>query len=106
MFRKIVVIVLIMMLMSLGTAFADDNYPYKSVCPEGDRYFDGTDGLVCDGSDCFFKDRWGFAQCNCTSYAAHRLNEHWKTIAPSSDIEFWNQYHLDETDSVCRNLNL
>lgn len=40
-------------------------------------------------------DSWSFYTCNCTSYAAWRLNEHWKTIAPSSDVQFWNFYRAD-----------
>ena len=58
----------------VNVSLAENNYPYKSVCPGGDRYFDGYDAKTCINDDCFFRDRWKFAQCNCTSYAAHVLN--------------------------------
>lgn len=41
-------------------------------------------------------DSWSFIACNCTSYVAWRLNEHWKAIVPSSDIRFWNQYRASD----------
>ena len=59
-----------------GNCFAENNYLYKSICPGGDRYFDGVDAKVCTKDGCYYKDRWGFAQCNCTSYAASALNEY------------------------------
>ncbi len=52
-------------------------YLYDSVCPKG------PDGSTPGGSiyggywnaeDEYFVDKWGFAQCNCTSYAANRVN--------------------------------
>jgi len=58
----------------VGNGYAGNNYTYKSACPDGDRYFDGVDSLVCNENDCFYKDRWNFAQCNCTSYVSYRMN--------------------------------
>lgn len=45
-------------------------------------------------------DNWNFIACNCTSYVAWRLNEHWKSIAPSSDIRFTNQYRNSEFEGT------
>lgn len=58
----------------VGNCCAENNYSYKDVCPAGDRFFDGINARVCREDGCFFKDRWAFAQCNCTSYASYRLN--------------------------------
>lgn len=82
-------LVLVSVFFFCGISFA--NYPYESVCPKGpDGNVGGEDidsfvNWVCTDSGCFYKDRWGFAQCNCTSYAAFRLNE----VAP---IGFNNGY--------------
>lgn len=51
-------------------------YLYSSVCPKGP---DGNPGAKINGGywnteKGYFVDKWGFAQCNCTSYVAHRLN--------------------------------
>ena len=54
-----------------------DPYLYDSVCPKG------PDGSAPGGSiyggywntkDKYYVDKWGFAQCNCTSYVANRIN--------------------------------
>ena len=43
-----------------GTALAGDTYDYKSICP---KYHD-------------YADKWSFYTCECTSYAADKMNEH------------------------------
>jgi surface antigen len=79
-------------------------YPYASKCPSGDKpYKLGPDTSIPGGpiaggywheegdklyhyqSLDFWVDQLGFAQCNCTSYVAYRLNE----VAP---IGFNNNY--------------
>ncbi len=46
------------------------------------------------------QDSWSFYTCNCTSYAAWRLNELWKSIAPSSSVRFWNQYRATDPNFI------
>jgi len=53
-----------------------DPYLYSSVCPKGS---DGNPGgkiyggwWVTKGN--YWADKWNFAQCNCTSYVANRIN--------------------------------
>lgn len=53
-----------------------DPYLYNSVCPKGP---DGNPGgSVYSGywnvKDKYYVDKWNFAQCNCTSYVANRIN--------------------------------
>ena len=72
--KKVVLLVLLFGICFIGDGYAENNYPYKNVCPNGDRYFDGVDAKVCTKDGCFYKDRWDFAQCQCTSYVAYRLN--------------------------------
>jgi surface antigen len=43
-----------------GAAFARDTYDYDSSCPKSPNK----------------ADKWGFFTCNCTSYAADKMNEH------------------------------
>lgn len=42
-----------------GSAIADDTYDYKSRCPKSANQ----------------ADKWSFMTCNCTSYAADKMNE-------------------------------
>ncbi|MGB3072843.1 MAG: hypothetical protein WBB68_01125, partial [Candidatus Moraniibacteriota bacterium] len=58
-----------------------DPYLYGNVCPAGP---DGQPGgrvhggywvpQNSNGTGMFWADKWNFAQCNCTSYAAQRVN--------------------------------
>ena len=57
----------------------EDTYVYKSVCPGGKAVFPEDyykkvykDKIVIDE---YWVDKWGFAQCNCTSYVSNKLNE-------------------------------
>ena len=62
-------------------SWSQQGYPYDSVCPKGP---DGNPGGAvfggywvpqnAQGTGNFWADRWSFAQCNCTSYVAYRLN--------------------------------
>ncbi|MFA5352815.1 MAG: CHAP domain-containing protein [Thermodesulfovibrionales bacterium] len=92
--RKIVgFFVLISLWLFSSVCFAE--YPYESVCPKGYNP-DGVTmndaipgGPVAEGewykvydkkgkylpSKSYWRDQWGFAQCNCTSYASYRLND-------------------------------
>ncbi|MFC1644918.1 CHAP domain-containing protein [Patescibacteria group bacterium] len=91
-------------------------YPYDSVCPGG--YEPYADPLVANANipggiifesvdyweeglddenhfeeeDDYWVDQWRFAQCNCTSYVAYRLNG-------VSSIGFDNQYRLTGNDA-------
>jgi len=60
---KGVVIAFFMVVLTMaGNALADirDTYDYASSCPQSPNK----------------TDKWGFATCNCTSYAADKMNEH------------------------------
>ena len=70
------VILLLCWICLVGSCFAENNYLYKTVCPGGGEDMDSFTNWVCTDIGCFYKDRWGFAQCNCTSYAAFALNEY------------------------------
>lgn len=100
--KKILVLMAMIMTLfiTIASVFAyDDTYPYKEKCPTGD--IPPKNGSVCgnewertipqaggtlDGEDVdwevdcgrnyyFWEDRWGFAQCECTSYAAYKTSE-------------------------------
>lgn len=63
------------------TVFAgySDTYIYRSKCPEGDTP-GAAGGLLEDGDYWnsnlqYYVDKWGFAQGNCTSYVADKINQ-------------------------------
>jgi surface antigen len=61
-------VALSVLLMS-SAAIAD--YPYSQVCPSGGK-ISSKDFFKIEGN--YWVDQWKFAQCNCTSYVAYRLN--------------------------------
>lgn len=90
----------------------NDTYLYRDKCPkdEGDEVTRENEtkqvaGGVLSSADSFkyiastsryrwdnlsyFIDKWSFAQCNCTSYVASKLNEAWGNTTP----EFKNSYY-------------
>lgn len=99
---------ILMMLLSIAASVvvasenSSDSYLYREYCPVGQSVtfekqtvtFPG--GEVSDGwfnyvktdsrgtwkDKSYFVDKWSFAQCNCTSYVAHSLNELWGTNLP------------------------
>ncbi len=79
MLRKIVVM-LAMVCMCFGNAYA--SYPYESVCPDGgDLTSEGHYSILqkpdpYDPNTWYWSDKWAFAQCNCTSFAAYVLNDY------------------------------
>ena len=96
--------VVCMVLCFSGAAWAQ-SYPYSSVCPKGP---DGNPGgkisggywvpkkLDSNGNDIgsYWADRWNFAQCNCTSYVAHRLNLAGLKFSNSSfGVSRWGHAH-------------
>jgi len=100
MLRKIVVL-LIVVCMCYGNACAENNYPYKGVCPVGPS---GTIGGKVVDADYwnpsrvingvwvdlnYWVDRWSFAQCECTSYSAYKMDDELYTL---TDIHFNNSY--------------
>ena len=88
MLRKIVVL-LVMMCMHCGNVYANDDYPYKSICPDGGESVDDFTNWFCGDNGCFYKDRWNFAQCECTSYSAYKMDDELFALA---DIHFNNSY--------------
>ena len=97
MLRKVVVL-LVMVCMCFEYAYAESDYPYKSVCPPNAGYnsdgatrsatmqggpinggwwnpseYDQNGVLIKDRN--YWVDKWSFAQCNCTSYVAYKLND-------------------------------
>lgn len=57
---KQLIVCLFTMILMTGTAIARDTYDYASSCPQHpDRV-----------------DKWSFYTCECTSYAADKMNEH------------------------------
>ncbi len=78
------------------SAWAQQSYPYASVCPEGS---DGNPGGKINGgywnsAGQYYVDRWNFAQCNCTSYVAHRLNLAGLKFSNSSfGVSRWSHAH-------------
>ena len=87
MLKKIVVL-LAVACMCFGNAYA--NYPYENICPGGGQDVDNFDNLFCGDDGCFYKDRWNFAQCECVSYAAYRMDDELDALA---GIHFDNSYH-------------
>jgi surface antigen len=84
--------------------YAENDYDYKNVCPGGgyvydkciDKNKDGVyDNRPCDGwsdrHEGFYFDRWMFAQCNCTSYTAYRMDSQLR-YATANDLSFDNGY--------------
>ena len=79
-----------------GLAYADaqecskSNYEYCSVCPGGAKLFPKDEWNAAQG---FWSDQWGFAQCNCTSYVASKVNELWAKHGILDGFEpFGNRY--------------
>ena len=74
---KLWVLWIVLVLSSLCVRADQAGYLYDSVCPIGP---DGVTpgGTVYGGrwndTDKYFVDKWGFAQCNGTSYVAYRIN--------------------------------
>ncbi len=84
-------------------------YPYASVCPNGP---DGNPGAKINGGywvpkqldqngndiGSYWADKWSFAQCNCTSYVAHRLNLAGLKFSNSAFSQRWSHaYNWDNT---------
>jgi len=68
-----------------------DPYLYSSVCPKGS---DGNPGgkiyggwWVTKGN--YWADKWNFAQCNCTSYVANRINMNGFIFSNSFRVPRW-----------------
>jgi len=90
------------LILMLATSFswAQQGYPYDPVCPTGP---DGNPGGQINGgywipqnvqgTGNFWADKWGFAQCNCTSYVAHRLNLAGLKFSNSSFGQRWSNAH-------------
>ncbi len=84
--------------MASMTAFAGNNYPYKDHCPSmgivlpGD-YFNKVykDGVYREDLS-YWVDIYGFAQCNCTSYVAYKLNAILEQHSPTHPM-FDNGFH-------------
>ena len=77
--KKVALLVLLFGICFIGNVYAENNYPYKNVCPVGPSGVIG--GIVFHSKDYwtdddggYYVDKWRFAQCNCTSYVAYRLN--------------------------------
>lgn len=96
---------IILMLATACSWAQQGGYPYASVCPTGP---DGNPGAKINGgywvpqnpqgTGNFWADKWGFAQCNCTSYVAHRLNLAGLKFSNSSfGVPRWgNAYEWDD----------
>lgn len=88
------VVVFLTIVLLVGSSFSKcfgengNTYPYETVCPSG-GYFQSGDyyntKLQC------WVDIYGFAQCNCTSYVAWKLNELWDKIG-CGNIKFNNKF--------------
>ena len=107
MLRKVVML-LTMACMCYGNTYAESNYPYKNVCPNGgitiacvDNNNDGKNDFPCDywnpsrvingkwvNLD-YWVDRWNFGQCECVSYTAYRMDDELYALA---GIHFNNSY--------------
>lgn len=95
--QLIVMLAVVTSTMVIAAEDANDTYLYRLKCPDGDtppgytRSFPG--GEIEGGSwyaqQAYYKDKWSFAQCNCTSYVASKLNEAWGNTIP----EFKNSYY-------------
>ncbi len=78
MFKKVLVFLAMVFVFS-NFVYAD--YPYRNVCPGGGFIFK-SDWYNSAGG--YWVDKWNFAQCNCTSYAAFEMDQF--------GIEFNNSY--------------
>lgn len=115
---RVFLILLLLACQSIPTSvFAEDptdTYFYRSRCPkdEGDYItregekkrvaggiLDTTDEFVYVSSTqkqrwddlSYFIDKWKFAQCNCTSYVASKLNEAWGGTSPVFNNSYYGQ---------------
>lgn len=114
MVNRIVPIAVVLMSVFIFAKSSYCAYPYNSKCPSGDKpYKLGSDASIPGGpiaggywheegdktypyqSLDYWVDRFGFVQCNCTSYVACRLNE----VAP---IGFNNNYKKSTWGNVGR----
>lgn len=104
-----------LLLMPLLCQGYTDNYPYQSVCPTGyepdgvtksesipggiifrgageDKWLASyTDAKGVFRARDYWKDKWSFAQCNCTSYAAFMMNVYFPSFS-DDEYSFNNGY--------------
>jgi len=72
--------VILFVLFCFSNGWADD-YPYRNVCPGGGdlnnqgQYSKYQKPDPADSSTWYWSDKYGLAQCNCTSYVAYKLND-------------------------------
>jgi surface antigen len=92
------------LLVSAPTSALSGGYPYDPVCPYGQSPSTGKPTKEIPGgklgeadwwSDKLnaWIDRWSFAQCNCTSYVAWRLNNALESKIGKSAVVFTNAYN-------------
>lgn len=62
----------ILLVLIANSAMGANNYPYKDSCPNGKETLDGD--FYSTDLDAWV-DIYKFAQCNCTSYVAYKINE-------------------------------
>jgi surface antigen len=77
MFKKTILIMVIFGFCFTEVVFA--GYPYENVCPSGGKVFSADyEKIIRDNQgniiDRYWVDKWGFAQCNCTSYCAYMMD--------------------------------
>ncbi len=93
-----------MILLIVACSACADPYVYDPVCPTGPNGITpggSVYGGYWDSERKFYVDKWRFAQCNCTSYVANRINmngivfnnasfgQHW------GDAEHWDDAAQD-----------
>lgn len=88
--KKTIVLMMVVVSMFLYSHAFSNDYLYRDICPSGGESIDDFTNWFCGDIGCFYKDRWNFVQCNCTSYVAHKLNEDGVLFDNSYQGETWS----------------